>query len=357
LILFVLGTNAMAPGSRLIEFNETHRVWMAPADVERIIVDPAVHFMDVTDFQKVSARPARANAFPDQPQHVAFVLEQIAQFLPASTETNIRTNLINFGNFHTRYFRSDTGRQAAEWLHNLITGITSGRGDIAVTYFTHSNFPQRSIIVRIEGTGYKSTEVVVVGAHLDSVGSTTAGRSPGHDDDGSGTMCSLEVLRALVRSSFRPERSIEFHYYAAEEGGLLGSQDISATYLTRGIDVISMLQLDMTMFGGVNTPVGVITDHTSPRMQTFMRLVLNAYADLNMANSQCGYGCSDHAPWTQRGFDASFIFETPFGQHNSRIHTANDLIDNANGTPYLSTARGLEFAKMALGYAIEMSFQ
>jgi leucyl aminopeptidase len=39
---------------------------------------------------------------------------------------------------------------------------------------------------------------------------------------------------------------IEFHWYAAEEGGLLGSQDIAAAYEKEGVDVRGMLQMDST---------------------------------------------------------------------------------------------------------------
>lgn len=38
----------------------------------------------------------------------------------------------------------------------------------------------------------------------------------GADDDGSGSMTILESYRALLSAGFRPERSVEFHWYAAE---------------------------------------------------------------------------------------------------------------------------------------------
>ena len=38
----------------------------------------------------------------------------------------------------------------------------------------------------------------------------------GADDDGSGSMGILEAYRALLAADFRPKRTIEFHWYAAE---------------------------------------------------------------------------------------------------------------------------------------------
>lgn len=38
----------------------------------------------------------------------------------------------------------------------------------------------------------------------------------GADDDGSGTVTILESYRALIASSFKPQRPVEFHWYSAE---------------------------------------------------------------------------------------------------------------------------------------------
>lgn len=63
------------------------------------------------------------------------------------------------------------------------------------------------------------------------------------DDDGSGTVTILEAFRVLVEGNFTPQRPVEFHWYSAEEGGLLGSQDIALEYEKEGRDVIAMLQV------------------------------------------------------------------------------------------------------------------
>lgn len=68
----------------------------------------------------------------------------------------------------------------------------------------------------------------------------------GADDDGSGTTSSLEALRALSHGNYTPETPLEFHYYSAEEGGLLGSQAVAKSYEDSGRKVLAMLQMDMT---------------------------------------------------------------------------------------------------------------
>jgi bacterial leucyl aminopeptidase len=52
--------------------------------------------------------------------------------------------------------------------------------------------------------------------------------APGADDDCSGTVSILEAFRVLAHSGYIPQDGpVEFHWYAAEEAGLLGSQAIA----------------------------------------------------------------------------------------------------------------------------------
>ena len=64
---------------------------------------------------------------------------------------------------------------------------------------------------------------------------------------------------------------------------------------------------------------------------------------------QCGYGCSDHASWTAVGYRAVFPFESEFNKKNPYIHTSQDTLAHA------TLAHGLEFAKVSLGMAVELS--
>jgi leucyl aminopeptidase len=71
-------------------------------------------------------------------------------------------------------------------------------------------------------------------------------RAPGADDDASGSGTCLQVLRTLVKQSFVPPANLalEFHWFAAEEGGLLGSQDVAAAYEKEGKKIKGMLHMD-----------------------------------------------------------------------------------------------------------------
>ena len=56
----------------------------------------------------------------------------------------------------------------------------------------------------------------------------------------------MEIFRALVNSTFKPATPIEFHFYAGEEVGLVGSQAIALHYNQTKIKVKAFMELDMT---------------------------------------------------------------------------------------------------------------
>jgi bacterial leucyl aminopeptidase len=101
-----------------------------------------------------------------------------------------------------------------------------------------------SVIARIEGTT-SGAAVVIIGAHLDSINQSnpSSGRAPGADDDGTGSVNLIEAFRKLTAAGFKPANPVEFHWYAGEEGGLLGSAAISKSYSQAGTTVKGMLQL------------------------------------------------------------------------------------------------------------------
>jgi len=266
------------------------------------------------------------------------------------TSSQISSTITTLAAYQTRYYTSVTGRQSAEWIASRFVQLKSTRTDITVQFFNHT-WVQPSVIIRIPGTGPNAKEVVIIGAHEDSVGSTSTGRSPGADDDASGVATILEAFRVLVANGYYPDRTVEFHTYAAEEGGLRGSQAIANAYLAQGVEVMSMRQFDMTGYGpnSGGGPLGIIQDFTNVNLTAFLRTLVDSYSTLARTNSNCGYACSDHGSWTRAGYRAAFPFEAAYGSHSPYIHSSNDLLANIN------INRCLEFSKIALGYVVELA--
>lgn len=115
---------------------------------------------------------------------------------------------------------------------------------ISLEYFTHP-FRQSSIIARFEPKIRNfSHPLTILGAHQDSANYLfPLLPAPGADDDCSGTVSILEAFRVLAEAGFVPKNGpVEFHWYAAEEGGLLGSQAIARYKKEQGAHIGAMME-------------------------------------------------------------------------------------------------------------------
>jgi len=335
---------AMAP-ARLIAFNESYSVWMSAEDALRLESN-SENFMDITDFQNPVIRNFKVDPMPTKLTRQALVNE-LNEYLEID---NLKATITRMSSFFTRYYNSQNGKDSSAWVLQQFKDYSAARDDIHIEPFAHT-FMQPSVIARIEGSsGDKGATRIVVGGHQDSVGRSTNGQAPGADDDASGTSTVLEVFRVLAQSGYKPERTVEFHAYAGEEGGLLGSQAIAKAYSDLDIVVEAMLQFDMTMYGGNATdPIGIITDYVSPEASEFIRLLVKGYSTFSQVNTKCGYGCSDHASWNRYGYRSSFPFEGTFSRANPYIHSPSDLLS------HLNLVRGLEFVKIGVGFVVELA--
>ncbi|KAI9067560.1 peptidase [Trametes sanguinea] len=317
-----------------------------------------IRFFDVTEAPDLGSRAhlrvAQKPAYP-APNHT----EAVRAVIDTLEIQNLKDTLAKFTSYRTRYYRSDTGKQSQKWLLGKITEITKKfapkvlQEEISIQEFPHS-WAQSSVIVRINGSSTTDDSVVVIGAHLDSTNNWPFLPAPGADDDGSGSMSILEAYRALVSAGFQPERTVEFHWYSAEEGGLLGSQAVARAYEDRGVNVVAMSQYDMTAWvkRGTREEVGIITDFVDPDLTEYNKKLVELYLDIPWVETKCGYACSDHASWGKAGYPSVFTIEATFDNSNhGNIHTANDRYDVS---PEFSFSHMLEFSKLAISFAIEL---
>jgi leucyl aminopeptidase len=263
-------------------------------------------------------------------------------------ETNVRSTITSLSSYSTRYYTSQGGVDAANWLRTKWAGYATGRTDVTVELFRHAAWAQPSVILTIRGTTLPN-EVVVIGGHLDSTSSTSG--APGADDDASGIASFTEVIRAAMARNYRPQRTVKFMAYAAEEVGLRGSKEIAAYHKTNGINVVGVLQLDMTNYKGSTVDVGLVTDNTNAAQNQFIRDLMTTYAKVTYTNTTCGYGCSDHAAWHAQGYAASIPFESTVSASNPYIHTSSDTIARSGST----ATHALKFSKIAAAYMAELA--
>ena len=310
---------------------------------------------DSLDEARVAMKVARTNSYKTLPSD--FLINQQAvvnPMLPQMAASNILATITHLStNYVNRYYQYASGQQSALWIRDQWVNLAGSRSDVTVTTYTHS-FTQPSVIMTIDGAdpGLQS-EIVVLGGHLDSIksgGMTTSTIAPGADDNASGIATITEVIRVLMANNFVPDRTIKFMGYAGEENGLLGSGDIAADAQANNDDVVAVMQLDMTDYNGSVEDFTMITDNTNSDLTAFVESLIDEYMPGSLRTTgACGYACSDHASWHQRGFPAVFPFESQFGQYNPNIHTSNDDLATLGN----QADHALKFAKLALSFIAE----
>ncbi|KAJ8462383.1 hypothetical protein ONZ45_g17956 [Pleurotus djamor] len=344
-----------AQGLVLLELAEgAEPVWKTE-DEKLELMRAGVQFFDVTETYEIqskippSAQKAVAVTFP-APSHQSTVNSIISRLSTSSMQSYLTT----LSGFNNRYYRSSTGAQASTWILSTVNSIISGRSGISASNFAHS-WGQSSTIVKFAGRT-TTAPVTIIGSHMDSINlsNPTNGRAPGADDDGTGTVNLLEVLRVLVAAGYTPATPLEFHWYSGEEGGLLGSNAIATDYARRGVQVKAFMELDMTGYfrPGSTEVIALEADYIDSGLNTFIRQLAASYSRLPVTmDTPCGYACSDHASWYRQGYPTSMPFEAVTGNDNPVIHSASDTTSQ-NG---FSWSHSLEFAKIAVGYVVELT--
>ncbi|MCL1633637.1 M20/M25/M40 family metallo-hydrolase [Luteimonas sp. SX5] len=306
-----------------------------------------------------SAAPANAGAS----NPIVYTIDNqatVMPWLPQVREENIYRTIKHLSTaYPNRYYASANAYVPSTWIRDAWLGLAAGRDDVNAVLFPCSSCGnQYSVILSIEGSE-EPDEIVVLGAHLDSIApssGTKAMLAPGADDDASGIATLTEVLRVALTSGWKPKRTVMFMAYAAEEVGLRGSLAIADSFKTGGKKVVGVLQLDMTNYKSGNGPdLRLVTDNSDPALQSFVSALFQEYlapVGPTLGSFTCGYGCSDHASWTIKGFPSAMLFEAgdDDGGYFPYIHSPHDKLENMGD----SAGRSVYFAQMALAFMGEV---
>lgn len=256
----------------------------------------------------------------------------------------------------TRYHASTFNNQVATWIQNEFKKLAAGRDDVQVRLVPHQNTPQNSVEVMIRGKDSSSEKYVVMGGHQDSIELNNSrtnpdSRSPGADDNASGVASLLEAFRVLMVNDFHPDTNLVFYTYAAEEVGLVGSQEIARSYAEANKEVLGVMQIDMSMFSTQATDqIYLISDFTSTAMNQLATRLIEEYLHMNVQALACGYACSDHASWTKYNYPSFMPAEFEVHESVNRIHTVRDLADDSTNANYAA-----HFSQLAIAFAIYLS--
>jgi Zn-dependent M28 family amino/carboxypeptidase len=228
-------------------------------------------------------------------------------------------------------------------------------------------------VIAETGAG-RDDNVVVVGAHLDSVA-----EGPGINDNGSGSSTILEV--AIQMAKVKPRNTVRFIWFGAEELGLLGSEYyVSQLSAAEVGDIAVMLNFDMVgspnfvrfVYDGDNSafPVGPGSAAGPPGSGYVERLFTTYFASVGLASEPTEFsGRSDYGPFIEAGIPAGGLFtgaegiKTPqqaaiYGgtagaPYDPCYHQACDTLANVNTTVVDQMADAVAYAVLTLAMNTE----
>ena len=237
----------------------------------------------------------------------------------------------------TRFALADNHREVAVRIRNrfISFGYPYARLDsfyLTKTYreVTYSTW-QYNVIASVDGSVDDS--ICVVGAHYDDIvaeGDPFA-LAPGANDNASGVAAVLEIARLVRRYRFRPEHTIRFVVFAAEEIGLNGSIDYVTKAATAGDKIMMMINHDMISYvadpGAKPWYVNIVHYDNSLALRNEAAALCSANSILVPYSDNTSYNRSDSYPFFVAGFRALFFHQSDI---ESTYHTTGDVTSVCN---------------------------
>ena len=201
--------------------------------------------------------------------------------------------------FNGRVTGSDSCHAARDYIASKFTDF--GYDSVVIDSFVWGGGnPGQNVVAYKIGTRFPN-KYIIVGGHFDAVPG-----SPGADDNGSGTVGTLEMARVLA--DVETEITIVFIAFDAEETGLNGSWHYANTANANGDDIIYMLNMDMIASDRNDDFAKLFNNGTNVAYSQLWALLADSLVNITGVLSGSS-GSSDHYPFAQNGFDVTFTFE------------------------------------------------
>jgi hypothetical protein len=242
----------------------------------------------------------------------------IVRSMSESTDNNPHTGSLRYDTTLPKIPAVAIGLKDADWLSSALS-----RQKVDVYMKTGGKFfPDtigHNVIGELTGSEFPD-QYITVGGHLDSWDP-----AEGANDDGAGVVQTIEVLRALKATGYRPKHTIRFVLFANEENGLRGGAKYGAEAKAKNEKHVFALESD----GGGFTPRTFTFGGTAEQLGKAKGWIPLLYpygvyditpggggADISPLYSELQTAVAELAPDSQRYFDYH--------------HARNDVFENVN---------------------------
>ncbi len=199
-----------------------------------------------------------------------------------------------------------------------------GYTDVKIDSFDVSGWTAHNVICTKPGTT-EPDKIVLIGAHYDSYNtdSDPLVYAPGADDNGSGTVCVLEIARALA--DIPTKKTIIFVAFDGEEYGLYGSEYYAQRAFNNGMDIELMINMDMVGYDPNNTDlVWLMVEPENEAYGAVADELATNYSGNDGVIDTSPSGSSDHVPFRNLGYRTLYAQEYEFNYGG--WHTDDDII-------------------------------
>ncbi|MFA8450510.1 MAG: M28 family metallopeptidase [Bacteroidales bacterium] len=182
------------------------------------------------------------------------------------------------------------------------------------------NYPLDNVVAWVKGKS-KSNKFLIIGAHYDHLGQM--GRKiyfPGAHDNASGVAMLLSLAEYFSKKEHKPEYSIIFVAFAAEEAGLFGSEYFVSNLPVEKQEIPLMINLDLLASGsdGITMIGGIEQNKIFQNFETINRKN-NLLKKIVPMKNKCN---SDQCPFTKAGISAIYLYTR--GNEYREYHNIND---------------------------------
>lgn len=208
----------------------------------------------------------------------------------------IRNDVVELSAFESRYTGSQGNKDAVQLVANRFSEM-----GYEVEEICYRN-DACSIVADKKGS-HDSEKVIMVMAHIDSVGKAFAGA----DDNASGTAVALEMARVLKNHNNR--KTIRFFITNGEELGLLGANHYAKKLSQEGRIRELELVINMDMVGYNSN--GVVELETEPEYEAMARWFSELAGNYTKLKTKITLGAwgSDHVPFLKNGVPSLLTIE------------------------------------------------
>lgn len=190
------------------------------------------------------------------------------------------------------------------------------------------NAKTMNVVGLIEGSDSKlKNEFVIIGAHLDHVGSQAGLLFPGANDNASGSAGVLEIAKAFVNGGLQPKRSVVFVLFACEEQGLNGSKHFVESWKNGYDKIVAMINLDCIGFGD---SIQVGNGKSAPQLWEIANQIDKTSFN-SMVDRTWSGGGADATPFFEKGIPCLYFVTTNSYDH---LHLPSDKVETLNPTLY-----------------------